>query len=234
VLITFRILSESEPGSPMKAKYALPTILIPIAALSAVVFHPGIAYAEPSMASLPIVDVPTSGDLTVDPMHTSVGFEIEHFGISKIQGRFNKMEGAIHADSKNLENCKVSFTIATNSVDTAVAPRDGHLRNADFFEVEKYPTIKFESTNVKKRGRGYVAEGNLTIKAVTKKVAISFKAHGPIVSPQAGSRIGIVADPLVINRLDYGVGSGDKLPNGKFAIGDKVTIRLSVEATLNK
>ncbi|HLP00240.1 MAG TPA: YceI family protein [Fimbriimonas sp.] len=218
----------------MKAKYALPTLLIPIAVASTVVFHPGIAYAEPAMASLPVVDVPTAGDLVVDPMHTSVGFEIEHFGISKIQGRFNKLEGSIHADSKDLDNCKVSFTIATDSVDTNVAPRDAHLRNADFFEVSKYPTIKFESTKVRKRGNGYVAEGNLTMKAVTKKVSISFKAHGPIVSPQAGTRIGIVADPLVINRLDYGVGSGDKLPNGKFAIGDKVTIRLSVEATMKQ
>jgi polyisoprenoid-binding protein YceI len=95
--------------------------------------------------------------------------------------------------------------------------------------------LTFKSTRIRKTGKGYVAEGDLTLKGVTKKVSIPFKAYGPIADAQSGSqRIGIVADPITINRRDYGINYGNNLPNGKPAIDNEVMVKLALEATLDK
>jgi polyisoprenoid-binding protein YceI len=201
---------------------------------SYVTFHPGVAFAAPAYATAQNAKPAATGSYTVDPAHTSVGFEIGHLGVSKVQGRFNKNAGKIEIDEKNLSKSSVEFTIETASIDTAVAPRDAHLRTADFFDAEKYPTIAFKSTAVKKAGKGYVVEGDLTIKATTKKISIPFTAYGPISDPWKNTRVGFVSAPIEINRQDYGVAYNDKLPDGTLSVDNKVTIRLSLEATLNK
>ena len=96
--------------------------------------------------------------------------------------------------------------------------------------MEQNPTITFKSTKIRKANKNYIADGILTIKDVSKPVSIRFKAYGPIDEKNGGSRAGIVAEPLVIKRLDYGVGAGDKLPNGDYAISNAITIHLSAEA----
>lgn len=212
----------------MKLKFFVAPILAITTAVGVIAFHPGRAMSEPRLAQLAPSNA--AGTYDIDPMHTSVGFEVGHMGLSQIHGRFNKVAGKVEVDAQNLNKSNVNVTIQTNSVDTAVAPRDAHLRTADFFEVEKYPTITFKSTRIRKARNGYIAEGNLTIKAVTKPITFRFKAYGPIDQPEGGPRAGIVAEPFVINRLDYGVGAGDKLPNGDYAISNAITIRLSAEA----
>lgn len=210
-------------------------LIAPLLALTAtagvIAFHPGRAYSEPRLAQVAPTNI--AGSYKIDPMHTSVGFEVRHMGLSSIQGRFGKVAGNVTVDPQHLDRSKVEVTIETASVDTAVAPRDEHLRTADFFDVEKYPTITFKSTKIRKSGKAYIADGNLTIKDVTKPISICFKAYGPIDSNGA-QRGGIVAEPLVINRLDYGVGDNSKLPNGDEAIGSKITIRISAEAVKEK
>lgn len=201
---------------------------------SYVTFHPGVAFAAPSYATPQNAKLPATGSYTVDPAHTSVGFEIGHLGLSKVQGRFTKNAGKIVIDEKDLSKSSVEFTIDTASVDTAVAPRDAHLRTPDFFDAEKYPTIAFRSTAIKKAGKGYVAEGDLTIKATTKKIRIPFKAYGPITDPWKSTRVGFVSEPIEINRQDYGIAYNDKLPDGTPAVANEVTIRLSLEATQDK
>ena len=172
-----------------------------------------------------------TGEWTVDPMHSSVGFEIEHVGISKVRGRFNRFAGTITDDDKDIARAKVSFTAETASIDTMITPRDEHLRSAEFFDVERYPELKFESTKVERWGRGYRAVGNLTMHGVTRPVTIPFRMYGPVKDGMGAVRRGIVADPFNIDRRDFGVSWQQTLPNGKKALGDTVTILLSLEAT---
>lgn len=220
----------------MKNKLAIATfatLAVPATFGAVMAFHPGIAFAETPLAQQAPAPL-QGGSFTTDPMHTCVGFEIGHLGLSRIQGRFDKTSGHIVADPKNLDASSVTFTAQTESVDTNVAPRDAHLKTPDFFDAAKYPEIKFVSTKIRKKGKGYVAEGDLTIKATTKHIEIPFKAYGPITDPWGGTRVGIVADPIKIDRQAYGIAYNEKLPNGEPAVSNEVTIRLSVEATLDK
>ena len=213
--------------------------LIPIAAIagfgSYVAFHPGVAYAEPSQAGqIKPSQISTVGNYMIDPMHTSIYFQINHMGLTNVHGRFGKFEGKI-VQNPDLSRSSVQFTAQTNSIDTNVPPRDTHLKSKDFFEVETYPTLSFKSTKIGKWGAGYVAVGDLTIKDVTKQVRIPFRYFGPL--PGAGDqpeRIGIIAEPLVINRRNFNINYGNNLPNGIPAVGNDVTIRLAVEATKDK
>jgi polyisoprenoid-binding protein YceI len=145
-----------------------------------------------------------------------------------VQGRFDKVAGTIHADPNNMKASGVSFTIQTDSVDTAVAPRDADLRSANFFDAAKNPEITFSSMRVSKRGKGYFAEGRLTMHGVTKPISFLFNAYGPIADPWKGTRIGIVSDPFVINREDFGMNADVPM------VGSKVTVRISLEAVLDK
>ncbi|HEY0868049.1 MAG TPA: YceI family protein [Fimbriimonas sp.] len=216
----------------MIKKTSLLALALPVAYGGYIALHPGIAYAETPLASLAAA-IQGAGAYTTDAAHTSVGFEIDHLGIARVQGRFAKTNGKIQFDPKNVTQGSVNFTIATDSIDTAIAPRDTHLKSADFFDAAKYPEIKFQSTKVRKDGERYVADGNLTIKDVTKPVSIPFTVHGPITDPWGKSRIGVIAEPIKLNRQDYNVAYNDKLPSGVSSVGDEVTIRLSVEATLD-
>lgn len=217
-----------------KNRIAFAILAVPAAFAAYVSFHPGVAYAETRLAGLPVAQMPQAGTYNIDPVHTFVGFEIQHLGISRVQGRFEKSSGAIIADPKNLNASSINFTVQADSVNTAVAPRDTHLKSDAFFDVAKYPTISFKSTNISKKGKGYVAQGLLTIKSVSKPITINFKAYGPITDPWGGTRVGFVADPVTINRQDYGVAYNDKLPDGTPAVGNEATIKLSVEAVLDK
>lgn len=219
----------------MKARFAIAPLTLALGFSAYVAFHPGRAFAEPRLPQLVAASpFQASGKYTTDPAHTSVGFEIQHLGISKVQGRFTKTEGHLDVNLKDLTKSSVEFKVLTDSVDTAVTPRDNHLRTPDFFDVAKYPEISFKSTSIRKSGKGYIADGTLTIKAVSKKVSIPFKQYGPITDPWGGTRIGVVADPITINRQDYGIAYNDKLPDGTPAVANEVTIKLSLEATKDK
>lgn len=217
----------------MKRKLALLALTAPFVFGAVVVFHPGVAFAETPLAKLPARAL-DPGTYTVDPMHTSVGFDIGHVGLSRVQGRFNEVSGKLVVDPKDLGKSSVTFRIGTASVDTAVAPRDAHLKTKDFFDVATYPEIVFASTKIAKKGKGYVATGNLTIHGVTKEIQIPFKATGPMDTGPTGVRVGIVSEPFQLNRLDFGVGDSTKMPNGAMALSPEVNVRLSLEASLDK
>lgn len=214
--------------------------LIPVAAIAGfgayVAFHPGIAYAEPRIGTqVRPSQIATTGTYTIDPMHTSIYFEINHMGLSNVHGRFDKFEGKINLGGTDLSKSGVTFTAQTESVNTNVAARDNHLRTADFFEVAKYPTLSFKSNRIERRPGGYVAIGDLTIKDVTKQIRIPFRFFGPLPGgPDQPERVGIIADPIKINRRDYHVNYGGNLPNGVPAVGDEVTIRIASEGTRDK
>src|SRR6266853_1216634 len=133
----------------------------------------------------------------IDPAHTGVRFTISHLVISEVNGRFDDVAGEITIEKDALTGAKA--TIQTKSIDTAIKKRDDHLRSADFFDAEKYPTITFESTKVEKNQ----STGNFTMHGVTKEISFPFKLKGPIKDPWGGTRVAITAE-TEINRTDYG------------------------------
>lgn len=141
----------------------------------------------------------------VDPMHSSVNFNIKHMGISFVQGRFDKFDGTVVTSSQDLNNAKFNFTVNVASINTNVEMRDNHLKSADFFDAEKFSTMKFESTSIKKgKNNAYSLTGNLTVKDVTKKVTIPVVFGGVSKNQQGKEVLGFQAK-FSIDRLAYGI-----------------------------
>jgi polyisoprenoid-binding protein YceI len=167
----------------------------------------------------------------IDPAHSQVGFSVKHF-FSKTPGRFNDYEGIINLDQKNLANSSVDVTIQTTSIYTNQEKRDAHLRSADFFDAEKYPTLTFKSTKVVPgEGDKFKIEGNLTMRGVTKPVVLDaeFLGAGDIgINGQTMNRAGFAATTTV-NRKDYGINWNKTLDQGGMMLGDDVAITLNVE-----
>lgn len=196
---------------------------LPIGFAGIVAFHPGVVDADSKSM---VLEQTKTGAYAVDPNHTSVSFEIGHMGIAKVHGRFTDFSGTVMFDEAKVENSTVEFTIQAKSVDTAIAARDNHLRTADFFDVEKYPTLSFKSHHVTKSDKGYIVVGDLTMMGKTKSVSIPFTLGGPI-DMRGVQTLGVIAEPITIKRSEFGMtyGLGEKP-----AISDEVVIRLSAEA----
>lgn len=149
--------------------------------------------------SVGLIEIPgyVTGTWTIDPAHSDIGFVIRHLMISKIKGQFTKFEGQIVTAEDPLRS-EVTATVDMRSIDTADATRDAHLRTADFFEVEKYPTMSYRSTGIRPDGDGFVMEGELTLKGVTLPTALKLEINGFGVDPftpdpAAGARAGFTA-----------------------------------------
>jgi polyisoprenoid-binding protein YceI len=161
----------------------------------------------------------------VDPAHTSVNFKVKHSGITFVQGRFDKFDGAIIGSPQQLESARVFFNVEVESINTGVSMRDDHLRSADFFEVKRFPTMSFESTSIDKvEGDKYKLHGKLQIKDVTKDVTFDVE-YGGVVKEQAGSEVMGFTARNKINRLDYNVAFD---PDGA-GIGKDIYITLFLE-----
>ncbi|MFA7448967.1 MAG: YceI family protein [Weeksellaceae bacterium] len=141
----------------------------------------------------------------VDPFHSSVNFNISHSGISIVNGKFTEYTGTLTTNGEALNDAKIDFTVKVNSINTNVENRDNHLRNADFFEVEKYPEMTFKSSEILATGKPdkYLLYGKLTIKDVTKDVIFDLHYGGNAKSKQ-GEKLGLKAT-TTINRFDYNI-----------------------------
>jgi polyisoprenoid-binding protein YceI len=170
-----------------------------------------------------------AGDYKIDQAHTVIGFSIRHNEISLVSGRFKEFAGAIHYDPKDVTKSSVEFKAKVESIDTGVEGRDKHLRTADFFEVEKYPELTFKSTSVTRKGKAYILTGDLTLKGVTKQIALPFTITGAIKDGRGNTRMGIAAQ-TTIDRRDYGITWGHSLAGGGFDVAHDVTIDLQLEA----
>src|SRR6476659_7902254 len=156
----------------------------------------------------------------IDPNHSSINFAVGHMTVSTVTGRFNSFEGKILLDDKDITKSSVSVTIKTASVNTDVTNRDNDLRSANYFDVEKFPEITFQSKSIEKKGNDYVAHGTLTIKGVSKDVDLPFELKGPIDAGKMGKVMGAHAS-LTVNRQDYGV---SKAPG---MVGNEIKIDLN-------
>ncbi|MGA2138433.1 MAG: YceI family protein [Verrucomicrobiia bacterium] len=165
----------------------------------------------------------------VDPAHTSVNFSIEHMVINTVHGRFRQFEGSITVDPDNGNALKgASGTIQAKSIDTDIERRDNHLRSSDFFDVEKFPTITFESTEVRKDGSDQVLVGKFTMHGVTKDVSLPFKLKGPIKGPMGNMIVGLEVNAK-LNRKDYGLTWNKAIEAGGLMVGEDVTIQINAE-----
>jgi polyisoprenoid-binding protein YceI len=168
-----------------------------------------------------------AGTWNIDASHSEVGFTVRHL-MSKVRGQFTSFEGSL-TTSDSLESTRATATVDLNSIDTRDAQRDGHLRSADFFDVEKHGQMTFSTTSFD----GSVAHGELTLKGVTKPVELDVEFLGIGQDPWGGQRLGFEAT-TTINRKDWGVDFNIPLDGGKVLIGDKVTVHLAVEAVLSQ
>ena len=171
----------------------------------------------------------TPGTWTVDPSHSEVGFVVRHLMVSKVKGRFGGVTGTITVTENVLESVvEASAEIVT--VDTRDENRDAHLKSADFFDAEKFPTISFRSTGIREKGSDYLLDGQLTIKGVSKPVTFDLEYNGAATNPMtSGQTVGFSAETEV-NRKDFGLEWNVALETGGVMVADKVKIALEIEA----
>ena len=165
----------------------------------------------------------------IDSSHSGVHFAVRHMVVAKVRGAFTRYQGTIDFDEKKPEASKVSVRIEAASIDTREPQRDAHLRSADFFDVERYPTLSFESTKVQKlKGNNYRLTGDLVIHGVTKPVELEVEFLGVGKDPYGNERIGFQAETS-INRKDFGLNWNQALETGGVLVGDKVEISIDLQ-----
>lgn len=165
----------------------------------------------------------------VDQSHSNIGFEVKHMMVSKVRGNFTSYEANVEADDlADLTTASIEFKIDVASIDTKSEDRDNHLKSADFFDVEKYPTITFKSTNIEKDGDDYEVTGDLTIKGVTKQVTFDVEYGGKGTNPWGVEVYGFEADTK-INREDFDLTWNAALETGGVLVGKDVKIKLELE-----
>jgi polyisoprenoid-binding protein YceI len=170
-----------------------------------------------------------SGAYTIDPTHTRLGFSARHAMVTTVRGSFTSFEGTATVDTANPANSKVELGIDVASIETGVADRDGHLKSADFFDVENFPKIGFSSTSVERDGTEWSITGDLTIKDVTKPVTIVFEETGSAQDPFGNLRVGFEGG-TTINRKDWGLTWNAALETGGVLVSEKVKLEFDVSA----
>jgi polyisoprenoid-binding protein YceI len=171
-----------------------------------------------------------AGTWTIDPVHSEVGFLVRHMMVSKVRGKFTKFEGEI-VTAENPLDSSVTATVDLSSIDTGNPDRDNHLRSADFFEVEKHPTMTYRSTGIRRDGEDFLVDGELTLKGVTKPLTLHVELGGFGPDPYGGTRAGFSAI-AEIKRSDFGVDFNAVLETGGVVVGDKISLILEIEAVL--
>ncbi|HEY3288994.1 MAG TPA: YceI family protein [Anaerolineae bacterium] len=165
----------------------------------------------------------------LDKAHSQVAFTIKHLMFSTVHGKFTDFDATFGLNEKDLSLSSVQGVVKTASIDTGDEKRDGHLRSADFFDAEKYPTFTFKSTKVEaKGGNKYHVTGELTIKDVTKPVVFEATEEGKGKSPW-GSEIWAFSAELGLNRKDFGLNWNVALETGGWLVGDAVKVGLDLE-----
>jgi polyisoprenoid-binding protein YceI len=170
----------------------------------------------------------TPGTWNIDPSHSTVSFVARHLMITKVRGRFGSFSGTITIAEDRLAS-SVNASIDLASVTTGDEQRDGHLKSADFFEVEKYPTMTFTSTALADKGDHYIMAGDLTVKGVTKPVELDLEFEGVNTDPWGNTKAAFTATTDV-NRKDWGLEWNVALEAGGVLVGDKVKLELEIQA----
>jgi len=169
----------------------------------------------------------TPGTWTIDASHSTVGFVARHLMITKVRGRFTNVTGAVTV-APNVLDSVVTADVDLASVDTGDDKRDGHLRSADFFDVETFPSMTFESHGVKEEHGSYALFGDLTIKGVTRQVELDLEFDGVNTDPWGGTRASFSAEGE-INRKDWGLEWNVALESGGVLVSEKIKLTLDIQ-----
>jgi len=165
----------------------------------------------------------------IDPSHSQVNFSVKHMMVSTVRGRLGRLAGRLELDPDRPETADFVITADVNDINTGDAKRDGHLRSADFFDVEQHPVITFKSNAVFPNGEGrYTASGDLTIRHITRPVSFDIELNGIRPSAQGSQHLGASAT-ITIDRTDFDLTWNMPIPNG-VVVGEKVKIDVDLEA----
>jgi len=168
----------------------------------------------------------------IDPTHSSAHFSVRHLMITNVKGEFTKVSGTVTYDPDNPAGSKVETTIDVSSLHTREEQRDAHLKSADFFDLAKYPEIKFVSKSVEPDGHEeYLVKGDITIHGVTREVELQVEGPTPEVKDPWGNMKAGATATAKINRKDFGLTWNAALEGGGVLVGDEVKISLEVELT---
>jgi polyisoprenoid-binding protein YceI len=181
----------------------------------AMLWFPLVVHAEPARWNL-------------DPEHSTIEFRVTHMVVSKTTGRFTDYAGFIDMDAESGTVTAVEATIKAGSVNTNHEKRDAHLRNADFLDVEHYPTMTFKLKSYKKTAESFTAVGDLTLRGVTKEITLMGRFNGATKDPWGNTRAGFSAEGK-LNRKDFGMIWNKTLDSGGLVVSDEVQIRLEIE-----
>jgi polyisoprenoid-binding protein YceI len=185
------------------------------------------------MMNTTTMDPTTATTWNIDPQHTEVGFEVSHMMFAKVRGRFEDVEGKILLGPEgSLEESRVEAVMKSASISTGNAQRDEHLRSGDFFDVEEYPALTFESSAVRRLDSGELAvSGTLTIRGVSREVELGVTETGRGTDPWGNERIGFSATTK-IDRRDFDLTWNQALETGGILVGNEIGITLEVQAVL--
>ncbi|MFC4618677.1 YceI family protein [Camelliibacillus cellulosilyticus] len=168
---------------------------------------------------------------TVDTAHSSIEFSVKHMMIARVKGAFNQFEATVEADPADLTSANIHFTVDVASIDTRNEGRDTHLKSADFFDVDKYPQMTFQSTNIVQKSEDeYDVTGDLTLHGVTHPETFHVTFEGQVKDPSGNEKAGFTGTGQ-IKRSDYGLTWNAALETGGVMVGDDIKITIEIEAT---
>ncbi|MER8088274.1 YceI family protein [Streptomyces sp. NPDC058316] len=178
---------------------------------------------DPALAAL-------TGDYTIDPAHSSIGFTVRHAMVTNVRGSFGEHEGSLKLDGHDPANSTASIDVKIASVDTGIADRDGHLVSGDFFDAEKFPLMTFRSTQAEQLGGdAYRITGDLTIKDVTRPLSIDLEFNGSATDVYGNERVGFEGSADIL-RSEWGLTWNAALETGGVMVSDKVKLNFDISA----
>ncbi|MFI6641017.1 YceI family protein [Streptomyces sp. NPDC050504] len=171
-----------------------------------------------------------TGDYAIDAAHSRLGFTARHAMVTNVRGAFTSYEGALHLDGEDVSRSTATLDIRMDSVDTGSADRDGHLKSGDFFDAEQFPLMTFRTTGAEfLGGEDFRITGDLTIKDVTREVAIDLEFTGSAQDPFGNDRVGFEGRTEIL-RSDWGLTWNAALETGGVLVSDKIKLTFDISA----
>lgn len=174
-----------------------------------------------------------TGDYTIDPSHTTIGFVARHAMVTNVKGSFQEFEGALHLDGSDPANSTASLDLTMDSIETGSADRDGHLKGADFFRTDEFPTMTFRSTKAESLGGDdYRLTGDLAILGTTRPISIDLEFNGSAKDPFGNERVGFEGKAEIL-RSQWGLTWNAALETGGVLVSDKIKLNFDISAIRN-
>ncbi|MDT6986958.1 YceI family protein [Streptomyces lusitanus] len=171
-----------------------------------------------------------TGEYELDPAHTTIGFVARHAMVTNVKGHFKEFSGTLHLDGADPSKSTASLDVAMDSIDTGNADRDGHLRSADFFKIDEFPTMTFRSTKAEALGGDdYRITGDLTILGTTRPISIDLEFNGAAKDPFGNERVGFEGKAEIL-RSEWGLTWNAALETGGVLVSDKIKLNFDVSA----